>query len=236
MKIWGGAEDGGPSSIAATGGASSSPSSSSPLAEKAKAVMSKHRSFQLETMPVIPSPERSRSTDGADTFTTSDDATKYKVHPEQLKRELREGRQMVVDTPSRPYHLEGGATTAVANATTTATTSSAERDEPAADIPSADAAPAKKAGLGRKLFGGCINQASLPATRDQIKVVYRQFGPDATDVLTVEHDAGGMPSPNGPDHVVIKIQVRSMRDRVPSSLDWSCSGVSHAASSMIFLV
>ena len=178
-------------------------------------------------MPVIPSPERSRSTDGADTFTTSDDATKYKLNPEQLKRELREGRQMVVDTPSRPYHVHGGATTAAANATTTETTSSAERDEPATDSPgaSADVAPTKKTGLGRKLFGG--SSKDVPATRDQIKVVYRQFGPDATEVLTVEHDAGGMPSPNGPDHVVIKIQVSScsMCDGVcRRGWYWTCRG------------
>ena len=221
MKIWGGAEDGGPSSIAATSGTTSSPSSS-PLAEKAKAVMSKHRSFQLETMPVIPSPGRTRSTDGADTFTTSDDATKYKLNPEQLKRELREGRQMNEDTP----HPSEGNAAAVANATTTETTSSsAERDEPAPDIPSAsaEATTPKKSGLGRKLFGGS-NKDSVPGARDQIKVVYRQFGPDATEVLTVEHDAGGMPSPDGPDHVVIKIQVSSMLlyyARRCCAVDWS---------------
>jgi hypothetical protein len=44
--------------------------------------------------------------------------------------------------------------------------------------------------------------------RQNIKVVYRQFGPDAEDVLRVEKD-DGMPSPEGPDHVIIKVQVCS---------------------------
>lgn len=43
--------------------------------------------------------------------------------------------------------------------------------------------------------------------RDQMKVVYHQFGPSATDVLTLESE-DGMPSPDAPDHVVIKVQVR----------------------------
>jgi NADPH:quinone reductase-like Zn-dependent oxidoreductase len=43
--------------------------------------------------------------------------------------------------------------------------------------------------------------------RDQLKVVYHQFGPSPTDVLIVESE-DGMPSPEAPDHVVIKVQVR----------------------------
>jgi hypothetical protein len=42
--------------------------------------------------------------------------------------------------------------------------------------------------------------------RDQVKVVYRQFGSNASDVLLVEKE-DGMPSPEEPDHVVIKVQV-----------------------------
>lgn len=43
--------------------------------------------------------------------------------------------------------------------------------------------------------------------RDQLKVVYHQFGPSPIDVLIVESE-DGMPSPEAPDHVVIKVQVR----------------------------
>jgi hypothetical protein len=42
--------------------------------------------------------------------------------------------------------------------------------------------------------------------RDQVKVVYNQFSPNAVDVLTIQPD-DGMPSPDQPDHVVIKVQV-----------------------------
>jgi hypothetical protein len=42
--------------------------------------------------------------------------------------------------------------------------------------------------------------------RDQVKVVYNQFSPNAIDVLTIQPD-DGMPSPDQPDHVVIKVQV-----------------------------
>lgn len=48
--------------------------------------------------------------------------------------------------------------------------------------------------------------------RDQMKVVYRQFGPDAEDVLVVEKD-DGMPSPEETDHVVVKVQVRTIKLR-----------------------
>jgi hypothetical protein len=44
--------------------------------------------------------------------------------------------------------------------------------------------------------------------RDQMKVVYTQFGPSALDLLTVEPDNGGIPSPEHADHVVVKVQVR----------------------------
>lgn len=43
--------------------------------------------------------------------------------------------------------------------------------------------------------------------RDQWKVVYRQFGPDAQAVLNVEKE-DLMPSPEKADHVIIKVQVR----------------------------
>lgn len=46
--------------------------------------------------------------------------------------------------------------------------------------------------------------------RDQMKVVYRQFGPDAEDILVVESDEG-MPSPDEANHVVVKVQVRKCK-------------------------
>ena len=212
MKIWG-------NNNGEVGSSGASPSST-PLAEKAKTIITKNKASNSATnnqfgfFPTIPSPETYGSTDGADTFTTSDDATKYKLNPEQLKMELRERRQMVEDTSSSPSPSAVDVKDE-ANATDTA-----ERDEPAPSSSnnnssshrqSIEDVEPKKAGLGRMLFGGGSKeqQPAPAASRDQIKVIYRQFGPDAAEVLTVEHDAGGMPSPNGPDHVVVKIQVRA---------------------------
>lgn len=58
--------------------------------------------------------------------------------------------------------------------------------------------------LSRLLFSKGEKEANK---RDQLKVVYRQFGPDAKSILNVERE-DGMPSPEAPDHVVVKIQVR----------------------------
>lgn len=63
----------------------------------------------------------------------------------------------------------------------------------------------KGSALSRILFHG--KDGPEHSSRDQVKVIYRQFGPNAEEVLTVEHEAGGMPSPEEADHVVIKIQV-----------------------------
>lgn len=40
----------------------------------------------------------------------------------------------------------------------------------------------------------------------QLKVVYRQFGPNAENIVTVEPDE--IPLPDSPHHVVLKVQVR----------------------------
>jgi hypothetical protein len=42
---------------------------------------------------------------------------------------------------------------------------------------------------------------------NNMRVVYRSFGPDASEVLNLEIEEG-IPSPEQPNHVVIKIQVR----------------------------
>ncbi len=47
--------------------------------------------------------------------------------------------------------------------------------------------------------------------REQMKVEYTQFGPSAVDLLTVQAD-DGMPSPEGADHVVVKVQVSDDRN------------------------
>jgi hypothetical protein len=60
--------------------------------------------------------------------------------------------------------------------------------------------------LSRLLF----SKPTKEQRSDQMKVVYRQFGPDAADVLVVEHE-DGMPSPEAADHVIIKVQVRARR-------------------------
>ena len=44
---------------------------------------------------------------------------------------------------------------------------------------------------------------------DQMKVVYRQFGPEAEDLLFIERQ-DGVPSPEARDNVVVNVQVRKL--------------------------
>jgi len=228
MKIWGNNSSG-----------DGSPSSS-PLAEKAKARMIKggnahHRSssssgaVELEPLPVI---STLSSTDGGDTCTTNDEDSKYAVHPEQLKEELREGRQVAdaisLQRPSKRIgdiedeeNPEREAPTQTSSSPKISSSGhkkhEQQQQQPKAD-PHQSEEPTTNTGssnnnkkgstLSRMLFSSSSKDAQQPASRDQVKVIYRQFGPEATEVLTVEHDAGGMPSPNAADHVVVKIQVR----------------------------
>jgi hypothetical protein len=86
--------------------------------------------------------------------------------------------------------------------------SNGTRDDPAASATAAAPIDAHNT-LSRLLF-------SKPNMehRDQVKVVYRQFGSDASDVLLVEKE-DGMPSPEEPNHVVIKVQVRNLQCSAP---------------------
>jgi hypothetical protein len=91
--------------------------------------------------------------------------------------------------------------------------SNGTRDDPAASATAAAPIDAHNT-LSRLLF-------SKPnmEQRDQVKVVYRQFGSNASDVLLVEKE-DGMPSPEESDHVVIKVQVRNLQCRAPSVQTW----------------
>lgn len=204
--------------------------SSSPLAEKTKAKTSKsshsahHRSAsssELEPLPVV---SGLSSTDCDDT--TKDDDSKYAVNPELLKEELREGREVADATssehPSSNHRIEADENSereAPKLSSSPENCSSGSQEKHHTHPPKTDSRQSEESAttgkskkgrtLSRMLFSASSKDAQQPAFRDQVKVIYRQFGPDAAQVLTVEHDAGGMPSPNAADHVVVKIQVRS---------------------------
>jgi len=161
----------------------SNSASPSPLAERASAKLSKkpYPAAALNSVDVaITEPSKDTTTT---TTPVNDNESKDKVAvdtEQQLKQqeELRE-----------------------ADATPASTAEPAREDAPPAS--SSEQKKGNKT-LSRMLF----SNSKQDNKRDQVKVMYRQFGPDAESVLTVEHDAGGMPSPDAPDHVVVKVQVR----------------------------
>jgi hypothetical protein len=83
-----------------------------------------------------------------------------------------------------------------------------ERPSSSRDLPdgilteTTEATPTSSYALSRLLF-----TKQNMEQRNQMKVVYTQFGSSAIDTLSVQAE-DGMPSPDQADHVVVKVQVR----------------------------
>jgi len=149
-----------------------------------------------------------------DDMTTDDDDDKYAAQLKQLKQDLMmEGRQD--DAPQLPPRNSRSAEQPqtqqrVGGGEKKKQSKKSKKDKSGSGRKAGAAEKEEKRGntLSRMMFSAIEKEATETGHQDQVKVVYRQFGPDANQVLTVEHDAGGIPSPKSPDHVVVKVQVR----------------------------